>query len=134
MAANFKITGEIVDIKDEVQVTDRFSKRELWVEIPGSRGPQTLSFEVANQACSKLDEFSIGEKVDITFSLRGRVWQDKCYSSLHASEITLVGNRKEKKDIPKQKKTPGPRKEWTPPENNEWMEPSGKEAVDDLPF
>lgn len=141
---SYTVTGKITEIKDEIQITDNFSKREVWLLIEDGKYQQTVCLEFSNQNCSRLDNHSIGDMVTITFKLRGRVWQDKCFNTLSAFSILHTGKNqvapatKEKKSVPVKRKT------LTPPENNEWMEPSGKseafskhtdiEAVDDLPF
>lgn len=89
---NFKITGTIKDIKDTQRITDKFSKREVWVNVEDDpKYPQTLSIEFTNKGCATLDNFHIGQEVNITFSLRGREYKDKIYNSLNGFQIDLVG-------------------------------------------
>lgn len=134
--ANFKITGTITDIKDEQQITERFSKREVWVELPGKKD-QTISIEFYNDKANILDDHSIGDAVEITFSLRGRIYNNRCYTTLAGSEITLVMGTQSK---PKPKKT-AVKKQWTPPIEKEagplpdgFINNTPLPEVDDLPF
>ena len=134
--SSYKITGTIVDIKDEQQIVQYFSKREVWVELPGKNNP-TVAFEFHNAGAAKLDDHSIGDTVEIEFTVRGKIYKDRCFNALVASDITLVMGTQSK---PKPKK-PAERKQWTPPPVPETIEQSeafGRETqiegIDDLPF
>lgn len=133
---SFKTTGTITDIRDEQQITERFSKREVWVELPGKKD-QIVSFEFYNDKANILDDHSIGDTVEITFSLRGKIYNNRNFTALAASEITLVMGTQSK---PKPKKA-AVKKQWTPPvEEDQGPLPEGftnnspLPEVDDLPF
>ena len=83
-----ELQGKLVSIQEEKQVSDKFKKREFWVEVGGER-PQTLNLEFVQGYTEKLDEFNVGEKVDVKFNLMGRVYKDKCFNSLQAYSIEL---------------------------------------------
>ncbi len=68
-------TGRIHAIFDAKQVTERFRKRELVLELAdGSRRPQFVQFELTGDRCDRLDDFRVGDEVRVEFSLRGREW------------------------------------------------------------
>ena len=83
----FKVTGKIFEIKPIQVVSDKFSKRELWLELPDDKFPQTLCFEFANKLADKLNEFRKNDKVEITFGLRGRIFKERCYNALSGIDI-----------------------------------------------
>ena len=70
----FKLTGTLKVIKDTVQVTEKFSKREFVVSENSSMYPQEIAFQAAQDKCSMLDGYSEGENVEVSFNLRGREW------------------------------------------------------------
>lgn len=72
----FRATGRIHAIFDARQVTERFRKREFVLELDeGSRYPQYVQFQLTGDRCEALDAFSVGDAVEVEFSLRGREWR-----------------------------------------------------------
>lgn len=92
----FKLTGTLKVIKDTVQVTEKFSKREFVVSENSSMYPQEIIFQAAQDKCSMLDGFTEGEQVEVSFNLRGREWTSpqgevKYFNTLDAWRIEKVG-------------------------------------------
>ena len=93
--SNFKLTGTVKTIKDTVQVTEKFSKRELVINDASSMYPQDILFELAQDNTSKADGFKTGETVEVSFNLRGREWTSpqgevKYFNTLDAWRIEKV--------------------------------------------
>ena len=92
----FKLTGSLKVIKETVQVTEKFSKREFVVTTKDDY-PQEISFQLAQDKCSILDGFTEGEQVEVSFNLRGREWipndgsEAKYFNTLDAWRIEAVG-------------------------------------------
>lgn len=70
----FKLTGKVKLIKETVQVTEKFAKRELVISDTSSMYPQDILFELAQDNVSKADLFKEGDDVEVSFNLRGREW------------------------------------------------------------
>lgn len=92
----FKLTGTLKVIKDTVQVTEKFSKREFVVSENSSMYPQEIAFQAAQDKCSMLDGFNEGEQVEVSFNLRGREWTSpqgevKYFNTLDAWRIEKMG-------------------------------------------
>ncbi len=92
----FKLTGTLKVIKDTVQVTEKFSKREFVVSENSSMYPQEIAFQAAQDKCSMLDGFTEGDQVEVSFNLRGREWTSpqgevKYFNTLDAWRIEKVG-------------------------------------------
>ena len=86
-----EIQGKLVNIEAEKQVTEKFKKREFWIEIEGER-PQTIALEFVQGNCEKLDAFQIGDKAVAKFSLMGRVFKEtKCFNTLQAYSLERIG-------------------------------------------
>ena len=65
----FKLQANVKSVGQTVNVSDKFSKRELVVEIPDDKYPQVVSFEATQDKCSLLDPIGAGQQVEITFAL-----------------------------------------------------------------
>ena len=92
----FKLTGSIKIIKDTVQVTDKFAKREFVVTDASSMYPQDIMFQAVQDKCSMLDGFQENDNVEVSFNLRGREWTSpqgevKYFNTLDAWRIEKVG-------------------------------------------
>jgi hypothetical protein len=73
-----KATGKLVEIFKTVQITDKFQKREFVLEYaPNPKYPELVKFEIVQDKCALLDDFKVGDAVEVDFDLRGRKWTDK---------------------------------------------------------
>ena len=82
---------------DTVRVSDRFQKREFVLSTETNTPyPQHVSFQVTQDKCSLLDNFSEGEEVKVQFNLRGREWNGpqgvKYFNTLDAWRIEKVNS------------------------------------------
>lgn len=112
------ISGKVIAVKEIEKITETFSKRCLWVEVPDDKYPQTLSIEFAQDKCKLLDDIAINEDVTIEINLRGRQYKDKVFNTISGWKITAA-NHGEKHSRPVKKNEP----EYIMPDSN-----------DDLPF
>lgn len=88
----FKVKATVKRIGDTVNVSEKFSKRELVVEVPDDKYPQIVSFEFTQDKCALLDSVMEGQEVEVSFSLRGREWTNEAgdvrvFNSLNAFRI-----------------------------------------------
>ena len=84
------IKGAIKRIEAVNQVSDKFKKQELIVEVQDGEYPQTLCIEFQQDKTSLLDDFAEGQEVDVAINLRGREWQKDDSSPIRVFN-TLVG-------------------------------------------
>ena len=79
-----------------VNVTDSFRKREFVVEYTDNPlYPQFVKFETTQDRTSLLDAVEEGDKVEVTFNIRGREWispqnEKKYFNTLDAWRIQKV--------------------------------------------
>ncbi len=72
------IQGKLIEVYETKQVTEKFKKREFVIEYAeNSQYPQFIKFELSQNNCDYLDEFSKGDFIDVHFDLRGRPWTNK---------------------------------------------------------
>ena len=93
----FKLTGSIKVIKDTVQISEKFAKREFVVSDTSNMYPQDILFQLVQDKCSILDQYSENDQVEVSFNLRGREWTSpqgevKYFNTLDAWRIEKVGH------------------------------------------
>ena len=115
------IVGKIYEIGEEFQITESFKKREFVLEhTEKSLYTEYIKFEMTNDRCELLNNFKVGDEVEVGFNIKGRKWTDqegktKYFVTLQAWRISeYTGERKNES-------APSP-------------EPEQLEEEDDLPF
>lgn len=86
----FEVEGKLLRIFPTEQKTASFQAREFVLEIPDGNYPQYVKFQVVQDKCALLDQFREGERLKVSFDLRGREWQGKYFTSLNAWRIDRV--------------------------------------------
>ena len=89
---SYKLTGTIKVIHDTVQISEKFAKREFVVTDNDSMYPQDISLQLTQEKVSILDNYSVGESVEVSFNLNGREWTSpqgevKYFNTLNAWRI-----------------------------------------------
>lgn len=92
-----EVTGKLHKVFDVQQVTDKFSKRELVLEL-GGKYPQLVLFQLTGKRCGDIDEYRVGDSLRVEFSLRGREWKGRqgeirYFNSLDISKLERVEAR-----------------------------------------
>lgn len=93
----FQVTGVLKVKNNEVQVSERFRKREFVLTIePNSQYPQHVQFQLVQDKCSLLNDFNVGEEIKVSFNLRGREWardnEVRYFNTLDAWRIERASN------------------------------------------
>ena len=72
------LVGKIYEIGEESQVTESFKKREFVLEhTEKSLYTEYIKFEMTNDRCELLNNFKVGDEVEVGFNIRGRKWTDQ---------------------------------------------------------
>jgi len=109
-----QISGKIHVIQQAQQVTERFRKREFVLELSeNSRFPQFVQFQLTGDRCERIDDFEVGDEVQVEFSLRGREWTSptgevKYFNSLDVWNIERAGGATSRSDDPPLPQAPPP--------------------------
>lgn len=91
------------------QVSDKFKIREFVLTDGDHKYPQSIQFQLTQDRCMLLDDFNIGDEMEVTFNLRGREWvnpkgETKYFNSLDVFRINGESNRnidpQENDDLP----------------------------------
>jgi hypothetical protein len=120
-ATVYKI-GEVQTFKND------FTKRDFVVKTD-DQYPQVIAFELVKDKTSLADKYNVGDKVKVSFDLRGREWEGRFFTSLNAWRIESVGSTVTANATP-----PAPSSGSTSaPAPPDVFDP-GDAAEDDLPF
>ncbi len=89
MANELKCTVKYV--LDTKVITEKFSKRSLVVEVEDGKYSQVLEFEATGDKIALLDGLGSGDKVTITWDLRGREKKnnDGAFNSLNIWKLNV---------------------------------------------
>ena len=93
----FKISGTLHVKNDTQQVSEKFSKRDFVIKDTESMYPQDLLFQLSQDKCSLLDNYQVGQQIEVSFNLRGKLWtspqgEDRYFNTLDAWRIEMVGS------------------------------------------
>ncbi len=89
----YTLKGELKVINQVQQVSDSFKKQEFVLLDKSGKYAQTILFQAAQDRCDLLNNFKVGDKVEVTFFLRGREWTNpkdglvRFFNSLDAWKI-----------------------------------------------
>ena len=72
-----QVKGKLLEIFETVNVKETFRKREFILEYAENPSyPEYVKFEMIQDKCDLLNDFSQGDEVDVHFNLKGRKWTD----------------------------------------------------------
>jgi translation initiation factor IF-3 len=90
------IEGKLHAKFDQQQVSESFKKRDFVVEyVDNPLYPQYVSFQLTQDRVGLIDNIAVGEKIEVTFNLRGREWtspqgEKKYFNTLEAWRLQKV--------------------------------------------
>lgn len=91
-----KVIGKLYSIQPVQQVTDAFKKRVFILEYSeNAEYPEYISFELIKDRCDILDNLQEGQKVEVSYNLKGKKWTNsegvtKYFNTLQAWQISRV--------------------------------------------
>lgn len=83
----YKATGRLHKVFDTEQKSASFQAREFVIEVADGKFPQMVKFQLTQDKCTLIDDYSEGEDISVDFDLRGREWNDKYFTNLNAWRI-----------------------------------------------
>jgi hypothetical protein len=90
------IEGKLHAKAEAQQISDSFKKRDFVVEyVDNPLYPQYITFQIVQDRVSLIDSFAVGDKIEVTFNLRGREWtnpqgEKKYFNTLEAWRVQKV--------------------------------------------
>ena len=86
----YQATGRLHKVFDTEQKSAAFTARDFVIEIEDGRFPQMVKFQLVQDKCALIDDYSEGDEINVDFDLRGREWNDKYFTNLNAWRIALA--------------------------------------------
>ena len=83
----YKATGRLHKIFETEQKSASFSVRDFVIEVADEKFPQMVKFQLTQDKCALVDDYSEGDQITVDFDLRGREWNDKYFTNLNAWRI-----------------------------------------------
>lgn len=88
--SSYTVQGTVIKVGETIEVSAKFSKRELVIEVVDNKYPQTIQLECAGSRTSLLDGLTVGSTVTAHFNLRGRAWKDKFFNTLDCWKLDVI--------------------------------------------
>ena len=83
----YKATGRLHKVFDTEQKSATFSVRDFVIETADDKLPQMVKFQLTQDKCALVDDYSEGDDITVEFDLRGREWNGKYFTNLNAWRI-----------------------------------------------
>lgn len=131
--SEFKIQGKIVQIYETQTIgASSFRKREfvlMYAENPTY--PEYIKLEVVQDKCDMMNDFNVGQDVDVNYNLKGRKWTNPQGEEVYFNTIQAwrVVTSVQPHDI-----TPQHTPSTETLEQPEWLNQDNSDGDGDLPF
>jgi single-strand DNA-binding protein len=87
--ATYELTGTVKVVMEAMTFGSGFSKREFVVTTDDKRYPQDIKFECVKDRMSLLDATKPGDRVTVSFDLRGNESKGRYYVSLSVWKLEI---------------------------------------------
>jgi hypothetical protein len=87
----YELTGSIKEIFDEKTFGSGFNVREFVVTTDADKYPQDICLQCVKEKVEMVNKLKKGEKVKVSFDLRGREYQGRYFVNLNAWKIEGAG-------------------------------------------
>ncbi len=101
MSKNFEAQGILHSIGETTAYGQNgFTKREFVIKLSGEGEnpdyPNYVALELVKDKCALMDQYQLGQEVNVHFNLSGRLWSaagkpEKCFTSLQAWRVEAAG-------------------------------------------
>lgn len=86
---SFEIEGRLHKLYDTEVKGESFRVREFVIETQ-EQYPQFVKFQLTQDRCDLMNNYSEGTKIKVSFDLRGREWNGKYFTNLNAWRIAAA--------------------------------------------
>ncbi len=92
----YEMTGTVkVIFETKTSTSGTFTWREFVLTSEEERYPQDVLFRVVKDRCATLDGIAVGERLKVTFDIRGREYQGRYFVNLEAFRIDRMDGTEE---------------------------------------
>ena len=86
---SYKLTGQIKVIDFTQTFDSGFTKREFVVTTE-EKFPQDIKFELTKEKCDMIDQYNVGDWLEVDFNMRGNEYKGKYYVNLVAWKLATA--------------------------------------------
>ena len=101
---NFALTGRLIWKGEPKQVSEKFTVQEFVIEVEGGQWSSFPKFQLANERCALIDNYTTGALLKVHFNVQGRKWtkegQDNYFVTLAAWKIVGLDAAQEPSAVP----------------------------------
>jgi hypothetical protein len=97
---SFEVQGKLHKVFPSENKSGSFQAREFVIEVESGQYSQLIKFQLTQDRCDLIDNYSEGEEIQVSFDLRGREWDGKYFTNLNAWRLNRP-SATEKTDSPK---------------------------------
>jgi single-strand DNA-binding protein len=128
---SFEVEGKLHKVYPSENKSGSFQAREFVIEVESGQYPQFVKFQLVQDRCALIDDYTEGENIKVHFDLRGREWQGKYFTNLNAWRLDRPSKAEKSSAPPAATEDDG-----FPTANDERMSGGGGSSkdMDDLPF
>jgi single-strand DNA-binding protein len=113
--AAYELTGTVKVVMDLMKFDSGFTKREFVVTTDDDRYPQHIKFECVKDRCALLDNIKPGQRVTVSFDVRGNEYKERYFVNLNAWRIDAA----KEASAPDSAEDGPPLDQRTPPEDED---------------
>ena len=82
--------GELIHIGSVTENAKGFIKSEFVIRTQDDKYPQEIKFELFKDNTKKIDDITIGSKINVHFNIKDRPWNDKWFTSIECWKIDVI--------------------------------------------
>jgi hypothetical protein len=86
----FNQSGVLHKIYPVESKSESFQAREFVIKTEDEQYPQHIKFQLTQDKCDIIDQYKEGDKILVSFDLRGREWNEKYFTNLNAWKVEAV--------------------------------------------
>lgn len=117
----YELTGTVKTLMEPMKFDSGFTKREFVVTTDGDKYPQDIRLECVKDRCALLNGVEPGQRVTVSFDLRGNEYKGRHFVSLSAWKVEVA------------REPSAPDSNSAPPLDQR-VPPSPDDAEENLPF
>lgn len=84
----YELMGKVKLLQETQTFGSGFQKREIVVTVEEGKYPQDICLEFVQDKINLLESLSVGQKVTVTFDIRGREYNGRYYNNLQGWKVS----------------------------------------------
>ena len=88
-----QLSGTVKEIFEEQTFGSGFNKREFVITDEAEKYPQDIKFECVKDNVALVDKLNKGDRIKVTFDIRGREYNGRYFNNLQGWKIVTAGDQ-----------------------------------------